>query len=109
VTALGALGLQAEVCDWRGFGRAIQMMGFVGLVPTVLAVLGDQPSQSPLRRSWCGRWTSCHAAASSATVGSLRPPEGSGARPDSTAAINSAKRASASLAPARLSGALTVS
>jgi transposase len=34
VTALGALGLQAEVCDWRRFGRAEQMMGFVGLVPT---------------------------------------------------------------------------
>jgi len=34
VTALGALGLQAEVCDWRRFGRAAQMMGFVGLVPT---------------------------------------------------------------------------
>jgi transposase len=34
VTALGALALQAEVCDWRRFGRAAQMMGFVGLVPT---------------------------------------------------------------------------
>jgi transposase len=34
VTALGALGLQAEVCDWRRFGRASQVMGFVGLVPT---------------------------------------------------------------------------
>jgi transposase len=34
VTAMGALTLQAEVCDWRRFGRAEQMMGFVGLVPT---------------------------------------------------------------------------
>jgi transposase len=34
VTAIGALSLQAEVCDWRRFGRASQMMGFVGLVPT---------------------------------------------------------------------------
>jgi transposase len=34
VTALGALALQAEVCDWRRFGQAAQMMGFVGLVPT---------------------------------------------------------------------------
>ena len=34
VTAMGALGLQAEVCDWRRFGRAAQMMGFVGLVPS---------------------------------------------------------------------------
>lgn len=32
--AMGALSLQAEVCDWRRFGRAAQMMGFVGLVPT---------------------------------------------------------------------------
>ena len=34
VTAMGALSLQAEVCDWRRFGRAGQMMGFVGLVPS---------------------------------------------------------------------------
>ncbi|MHB8456339.1 MAG: transposase [Acidimicrobiales bacterium] len=34
VTALGALGLQAEVCDWHRFGRPAQVMGFVGLVPT---------------------------------------------------------------------------
>ena len=34
VTAMGALSLQAEVCDWRRFGRAAQIMGFVGLVPT---------------------------------------------------------------------------
>jgi transposase len=34
VTAMGALSLQAEVCDWRRFGRAAQMMGFVGLVPS---------------------------------------------------------------------------
>jgi len=34
VTTLGALTLQAEVCDWRRFGRAASMMGFVGLVPT---------------------------------------------------------------------------
>jgi transposase len=34
VTAMGALSLQAEVCDWRRFGRPAQMMGFVGLVPT---------------------------------------------------------------------------
>jgi transposase len=34
VTAMGALSLQAEVCDWRRFGRAEQMMGFVGLVPS---------------------------------------------------------------------------
>ena len=31
---MGALSLQAEVCDWRRFGRPAQMMGFVGLVPT---------------------------------------------------------------------------
>lgn len=34
VTHMGALGLQAEVCDWRRFGRAAALMGFVGLVPT---------------------------------------------------------------------------
>jgi transposase len=34
LTAKGALGLQAEVCDWRRFGQAAEMMGFVGLVPT---------------------------------------------------------------------------
>ncbi len=34
VTAMGALSLHAEVCDWRRFGRAEQMMGFVGLVPS---------------------------------------------------------------------------
>lgn len=34
VTAMGALSLQAEVCDWRRFGRAGQIMGFVGLVPS---------------------------------------------------------------------------
>jgi transposase len=33
VTAMGALHLQAEICDWRRFGQAVQMMGFVGLVP----------------------------------------------------------------------------
>jgi transposase len=32
VIAMGGLALQAEVCDWRRFGRAEQMMGFVGLV-----------------------------------------------------------------------------
>ena len=34
VTAMGALCLQAEVCDWRRFARAASFMGFVGLVPT---------------------------------------------------------------------------
>jgi len=34
VTRLGALTLQAEVCDWRRFGRAASAMGFVGLVPS---------------------------------------------------------------------------
>jgi transposase len=34
VTAMGALCLQAEVCDWRRFGRAASFMGFVGLVPS---------------------------------------------------------------------------
>ena len=34
VTHMGALGLQAEVCDWRRFGRAAALMGFMGLVPT---------------------------------------------------------------------------
>lgn len=34
VTSMGALGLQAEVCDWRRFGRAPSFMGFVGLVPS---------------------------------------------------------------------------
>jgi transposase len=34
VTHMGALALQAEVCDWRRFGRAASLMGFVGLVPT---------------------------------------------------------------------------
>ncbi|MDQ1420390.1 MAG: transposase [Acidimicrobiaceae bacterium] len=34
VTSMGALSLQAEVCDWRRFGRASAMMGFVGLVPS---------------------------------------------------------------------------
>ena len=34
VTTMGALALQAEVCDWRRFGRAASFMGFVGLVPS---------------------------------------------------------------------------
>ena len=34
VTRMGALTLQAEVCDWRRFGRAASLMGFVGLVPS---------------------------------------------------------------------------
>jgi transposase len=34
VTRMGALALQAEVCDWRRFGRAASVMGFVGLVPS---------------------------------------------------------------------------
>jgi transposase len=34
VTTMGALSLQAEVCDWRRFGRAPSFMGFVGLVPS---------------------------------------------------------------------------
>jgi transposase len=34
VTRMGALGLQAEVCDWRRFAQAASLMGFVGLVPT---------------------------------------------------------------------------
>jgi transposase len=34
VTHLGALCLQAEVCDWRRFERAASFMGFVGLVPS---------------------------------------------------------------------------
>lgn len=34
VTHMGALGLAAEVCDWRRFGRADSFMGFVGLVPS---------------------------------------------------------------------------
>lgn len=34
VTSMGALCLQAEVCDWRRFGRAASFMGFVGLVPS---------------------------------------------------------------------------
>jgi len=34
VTHMGGLALQAEVCDWRRFGRAASLMGFVGLVPS---------------------------------------------------------------------------
>ena len=34
ITRMGALSLQAEVCDWRRFGRAASVMGFVGLVPS---------------------------------------------------------------------------
>jgi transposase len=34
VTTMGALCLQAEVCDWRRFARAASFMGFVGLVPS---------------------------------------------------------------------------
>jgi transposase len=34
VSHMGALALQAEVCDWRRFGRASALMGFVGLVPS---------------------------------------------------------------------------
>jgi transposase len=34
VTHMGALTLHAEVCDWRRFGRAASLMGFVGLVPS---------------------------------------------------------------------------
>jgi transposase len=33
VTALGALNLAAEVCDWRRFPTAAMFMGFCGLVP----------------------------------------------------------------------------
>jgi transposase len=34
VTHMGALALQAEVCDWRRFPGAAALMGFVGLVPS---------------------------------------------------------------------------
>jgi transposase len=34
VTCPGGLALQAEVCDWRRFGQAASMMGFVALVPS---------------------------------------------------------------------------
>jgi transposase len=34
ITRMGALSLQAEVCDWRRFARAASVMGFVGLVPS---------------------------------------------------------------------------
>jgi transposase len=34
VTHMGALSLQAEVCDWRRFARAASLMGFVGLTPS---------------------------------------------------------------------------
>lgn len=34
VTHVGALGLAAEVCDWRRFERAASFMGFMGLVPS---------------------------------------------------------------------------
>jgi len=34
VTHMGALALQAEVCDWRRFARAASLMGFVGLTPS---------------------------------------------------------------------------
>lgn len=34
VTTMGALALEAEVCDWRRFPRAASFMGFVGLVPS---------------------------------------------------------------------------
>lgn len=34
VTHMGALGLAAEICDWRRFARAGSFMGFVGLVPS---------------------------------------------------------------------------
>jgi transposase len=34
VTTVGALTLQAEVCDWHRFPLAASMMGFVGLVPS---------------------------------------------------------------------------
>ena len=34
VDYLGALTLATEVCDWRRFGHATQVMGFCGLVPS---------------------------------------------------------------------------
>jgi transposase len=37
--------LQAEVCDWRRFGRAASLMGFVGLVPTEYSS-GGSPTEA---------------------------------------------------------------
>lgn len=76
----------------------------------VLAVFGDQPTQSPVRSFWRGRLARCHRSANSATViPRRRGARVSTSRPVSTALISSARRASANLAPARLSGATTVS
>lgn len=41
VTHMGGLALQAEVCDWRRFGRAPSLMGFVGLVPSEYSTGGS--------------------------------------------------------------------
>ena len=76
----------------------------------VLAVFGDQPIQSPVRSLCRGRFAFCHLSASCATGRALRRPfADSTSRPSSTAAMIAASRASASLAPARLFGACTVS
>ncbi len=44
---MGALTLQAEVCDWRRFGRAASFMGFVGLVPKRVLEWCEHPPRPP--------------------------------------------------------------
>jgi hypothetical protein len=60
VTAMGALSLQAEVCDWRRLGRAAQMMGFErheGLPPDQAAVTVYGTELSALvQPQRCIRW-----------------------------------------------------
>ena len=62
VTTMGALCLQAEVCDWRRFGRAASFMGFVGLVPSEYSSGGSthrghitKAGNVHLRPSWSSR------------------------------------------------------
>jgi len=50
VTRLGALSLQAEVCDWRRFARAASVMGFVGLVPSEYST-GDRTHRGHITKA----------------------------------------------------------
>lgn len=50
ITHLGGLTLACEVCDWRRFGRAGVLMGFVGLVPSEYSS-GPSTRRGPLTKA----------------------------------------------------------
>ena len=75
---MGALTLQAEVCDWRRFGRAASFMGFVGLVPSEYSTGGAHPPRAISPRPatpTCGpSWSSPPGPTSTAPTWGPRSP-----------------------------------